>query len=433
MNISGSLKCLLIIYSSVVVFTTTLLVITALIPTSLLRNNMGQSIELMTKEGIYPSIGFIPWRKVTLDNYTESLMLNTAYFSDSNDPIRSPMLNKRYISTSKNANQIDSLKALYDGKEGQETSYERYWHGYLIYLRPLLVFFPYSTIRLFLQALVCALCIYLLFLLYKKSGLKSSFIFFFAFLSIDFFYLGISMQFSNIFILAFAISIFIARKKSINTCHTLCIFFAAGSMTSIFDLLTVPVISVCLPMLVIMIIHKVFDLKILATALAAWFVGYISIWSTKWILALPYASSSISSALATIATRTQEKADAGYSIFAAMKLNILQLIGYSKESRILFVVIALFAIAIALLLGMKKIINIPKIRAYLLVLLIPYSWYIFAANHSYIHVWFTYRAQLTSVITLMLIYAEIVNFDKLRSMIGNRLWFTQSTLKESDN
>ncbi len=421
MNISKSWKCFLIVYLSVAALTISLLLISTLIPTSFLKKNVGQSIELITREGIYPSIGFMPWRKAILDNYTESLMLNTAYYSDSKDPIRSLMLNKRYIATSKNANQLDSLKALFDGKIGQETSYERYWHGYLIYLRPLLIVFPYTTIRLILQVIVYGLFTYLLFLVSRHSGLKSLVIFILAFLSIDFFYVGVSMQFSNIFILALATSIYFARSKNINITHVICVLFAAGSLTSVVDLLTIPVMSFCLPIVVIMVIHRLFDLKFLTVALTAWSVGYVAIWSTKWILALPYASSSISSALSTISSRTQEAADANFSVLAAIKLNILQLIGYSRESKILFVVILLLTLITTLILGVRKKICFTKIRAYLFILSIPYLWYVFAANHSYIHVWFTYRAQLTSVLMLLFIYAEIIDLGKLRNIAKQEL------------
>lgn len=41
--------------------------------------------------------------------------------------------------------------------------------------------------------------------------------------------------------------------------------------------------------------------------------------------------------------------------------------------------------------------------------LLPYVWYILAANHSYQHSWFTYRSQLTTVLCLTLVFAGLLH------------------------
>lgn len=73
---------------------------------------------------------------------------------------------------------------------------------------------------------------------------------------------------------------------------------------------------------------------------------------------------------------------------------------------ILAVLFLLFAIWF--LYRKKKIEEVSKIL--LLIALIPYIRYLVMSNHSYSHYWFTFRAQISSVMALLL--AVAVNLDK---------------------
>src|SRR5690554_34083 len=84
-----------ITYTILFVIFIALLYITALIPNSALQKNVSKSAAVLMEEGTYPSFG-VPWRKIVLDNYTDPIMLNTAYSLDSSKPFESMLQNKRY-------------------------------------------------------------------------------------------------------------------------------------------------------------------------------------------------------------------------------------------------------------------------------------------------------------------------------------------------
>ena len=42
---------------------------------------------------------------------------------------------------------------------------------------------------------------------------------------------------------------------------------------------------------------------------------------------------------------------------------------------------------------------------FLLIVLMPYVWYLLLANHSYLHWWFTYRLQAVAILGLLLAIA----------------------------
>src|SRR3990167_4386513 len=115
------------------------IILVCLIPSSLLKNNIGASLVTLKAEGTYPTAGF-PLRPIVLDNFTDPVMLNTAYSVDSKQPFRSALTNIRHAATQDEINQIINLEGLYNNQAKVTFGYERYWHGYLVFLRPMLVF-----------------------------------------------------------------------------------------------------------------------------------------------------------------------------------------------------------------------------------------------------------------------------------------------------
>ena len=78
---------------------------------------------------------------------------------------------------------------------------------------------------------------------------------------------------------------------------------------------------------------------------------------------------------------------------------------------------AFFAsLAVFIVLAVRRFDSRGWTRAALLlvVMLLPYAWYFAAANHSYLHWWFTYRAQGVSVCALLLAVAALIGPRKAK-------------------
>lgn len=387
------------------------LVLTCSIPSSFLKNNIGKSLKTLKNEGIYPNFGF-PFRQIILDNFTDSLMLNTAYSVDSNHPLKSALLNYRYEGKDDAMNQISNLEKLYLNKEIKKVGYERYWHGYLIYLRPLLIFFSYSQIRIILTLMLYFLFITFFYLSWEKLGKWTILSFTLGLIAVDFFYLGWSLQFSNVFLIGLlgAIYLFLTYKPRQNLTI---LFFIMGGLTSFFDLLTAPLITLGIPLITAIRLEKKNKLAVVYYLLS-WLIGYSILWVSKWIIVqLLFAPSAVITAINRVAYRSFYKPNANFSYLKVIKLNLFQLIGYNPINKIIILSSLIFFLFFFLIYFKFRKEKLKNITIWILIATIPYLWYLIAANHSYIHVWYTYRNQLMSVVSLFLAAGEFINWPKI--------------------
>jgi hypothetical protein len=407
-------------YCALVILFLLLVTVSCLIPSSALKNNIGKTIPTLKSEGIYPSVG-ISWRKITLDNFTESLMINTAFSVESHDALKSALVNVRYDGKTNNSDQISNLEKLYKNKDIQPVGYERYWHGYLFYLRPLLVIFPYSVIRIILSVALYGLTILFSVLAWKKLGKKTTIAFLLGLLVVDFFFIGKSMQFSDVFLVGLIASIYILlnSQKKINL---YLVFFVTGAFTSFVDLLTAPLVSLGMILIVTYKLKKT-SVKDLFLYSLIWSIGYIVLWASKWIIVEGlFTHGAITTAFNEITDRTVHKPDPNFSHFNAVRLNVLQLQGYDKRNKIVWLISA-----ILLFIPFIRYFTFPskKIKEllslfvpWIFIAAIPYGWYLMAANHSYLHVWYTYRDQFMTVVAVFVIIMEFFNWGKLEKDIG---------------
>jgi len=384
------------------------MVLVHLIPSSLLKSNIGKSVATLKKEGTYPSFG-LPFRKIVQDNFTDALMLNIAYSADNNTAFKSALLNYRHLSKKGSLEQIKDLESVYLEKSVRTVGYERYWHGYLVFLRPLLVIFSYSQIRLLLFFCLFSLLAVFLRLAQKKLPLSFMLAFLLGLLLVDFFYVGMSLQFASVFLIGLVSSIYLLKYYSKKT-DLYFFFFVVGGLTCFFDLLSAPMVAFGMPLLVAVNLRKPKFWQIVFYGVF-WSLGYLSLWAGKWVIVqLFFSPDAISRALNQILDRTASAPDAQFSRLRALQLNFFQLVGYDKSNKIA----ALIGTAAYFLLWLKNATFSPlrfrKALVFIIIGLIPYLWYLVTASHAYLHVWFTYRNQFLAVVAFML--ASFVFFEE---------------------
>ena len=170
----------------IIIFITTL-TISSTFSSKNIYENVKESSEVLLKEGNRKLI-YIPYRQIEMqfDNYTDALMINTAYSIDSKTPLYSAFVaRKNYIpevttnvfedavgelkSSSKYQyhNEVGELNDLVNGENAESFEYARYWHGYLTVLRPLLLIFNLTQLRVILTVLLIILSTILLIALYN--------------------------------------------------------------------------------------------------------------------------------------------------------------------------------------------------------------------------------------------------------------------------
>lgn len=251
------------------------LYVTSLIPASVLKSKVSESAEILLEQGnnyIVPIVNKNMYIK--FDNYTDALMINTAYSIDSKNPLTSSLVcRKNYIpgttkieyqdtvSELKSASkysELDQVGELNDTVRGEiEESFEyaRYWHGYLVPLRILLCIFNINEIRILFILLFLVLITTLMVLITKKINIYAMLVFLVALTSVEYFYIGISLQGSSIFFIAMIASIIlIYRYNKIKDFPLL--FLVVGSLTSFFDFLTVPLLTLGIPFAIFFLIKR---------------------------------------------------------------------------------------------------------------------------------------------------------------------------------
>ena len=141
---------------------TFLLILVYKIPTDRIQENVRKSaLEIIQKEGLVPEITHIATSY--LDNWTDSIMLGEAAHPNNNTPAFDAMQAAHYESDEYPDQSLVNWAT--NGTYLRDRTYARYWHGYLIWLKPLLTVMDFGRIRILngicqtlMTALVCVCC-----------------------------------------------------------------------------------------------------------------------------------------------------------------------------------------------------------------------------------------------------------------------------------
>ena len=163
--------------------------------------------------------------------------------------------------------------------------------------------------------------------------------------------------------------------------------------TSFLDLLTYPLVSFAVPMTFYLLLERNRSnlkdnvMKFILFGLT-WSIGYVGMWASKWVISSILLNENIVAySLNKLLFRTSNVE------FARMDAILMNLSVYRHKSYL--IIFALIAIYYAKrFIDLKERISLGNLKGalpFLLVAMLPFVWYLFASNHSYIHFWFTYR------------------------------------------
>ena len=148
------------------------------LPGEPVRDHVYDSAVKIAGEGLYPE--YLNFKLFQMDNYTDTIMLTEAASADEAPPLTAMMTNTAY--------NVDNFETLADDLQwyierdwatgAQRTdapalvpfSYARYWHGYLIWLRPLLLVTDITGVRVVQYLVLAALFAAVAVLLRRRCG-----------------------------------------------------------------------------------------------------------------------------------------------------------------------------------------------------------------------------------------------------------------------
>ena len=353
------------------------------LPVEPMQNNVRESCEIFQSEGSYNQLVAGQYDS-QLDNFTDALMLIEAAFESDHSPMVAAVLNER-PSIPTETSTIGDLHAFYcDNVNLFDTlTYGRYWHGYEVFLKPLLCIFNYGQIR----SIICCVEIGLVFcavglLVYRKSAkyllpLAAMWIY------LNPVALFMSLQFSNMFILtlvSFIVILTFEKRYALDRELWIIHFFVIGCLTSYFDFLTYPLITLGIP-IAYLLSKYCFCLKDSIISLiknsVAWGAGYAGFWAAKWIGGSIISGTNIlTDAVKAVDNRISHVAVGGAVSFCDV---VRQNYNVNGSFIMMTLIISVVIVICALLMKFKLE---PKSITILLIGLLPLGWY---AAVSYTH------------------------------------------------
>ena len=409
------LKLVAIIFISIIVGYL-LLVGVYCIPTQEIDKNLKESLKILDNEGSYPEkiSGYYDSR---LDNWTDSIMLLTAVHENDSPAYVSAALNARSSVSEKKPYEVYIQIYKEKSKDNlQTTTYGRYWHGYLVLLKPLLYFFNLGEIRYLNICVQMLLFSAIVMLLTAKKKVIYIIPILLGWLFINPISTMLSLQFTTITMLVFIqfiIFLLMDEKYKNNSFLVAVHFLLAGILTSYMDLLTFPLLTLALPLAfwvaldckngILKNVFRVVKYSII------WGIGYGGMWAGKWTLGSVVSGTNILKEAAD-----QAAFRSGYSAadgdFTYGKL-IEKVFNASNDVIIYGAIIALIAMVVWGCYKKTIHFNLGLAISYAIIFLMPFVWYAALGNHSYWHFWFTFRELVICLYAVLMFGAVSVNKD----------------------
>ena len=294
-----------------------------------------------------------------------------------------------------------------EGKHFDNKKYGRYWHGSTFLMRYLLLAWSYDSIRMLFYILSSLLILFTLLRMHNKTGTWTAAVTLLAFTMIYGYVMQFSIQIMPVLVLSLAGILLMLDEKRDKMVGC----FVIGSLTAYFDLLTTPLLTIGIPLIAWILVHRE-DKQSLGKSMlemlklaAIWGLAFTLTWGLKWILATLTTDANIwADAMQNVAHRSNYIED--YTRLDAIIINFNLL----STKYILFTAIVMLAL---MAFRFRREGWRPALLL-LLISLVPYLWYFVVANHSYEHFWFTYRLQLVSILALFGAIGCLTDWKKLK-------------------
>jgi len=376
-----------------------------LIPIDKIRENARPSAEILT---LTPR--FL-WYKTkipsgTIDKITDARMLNMASFLGRGDSFRDSLLNPEtyYVWWAPTSLTQSLAKDILD--EGTVFDYPRFWHGYLLLLKPLLVFFDLGEIRIINLIFQAGLLLAILYLMYKRLGFKHCAAFMTAVSFLNPVTSWMCLEYANVINVMLLTMLWVLINKNPDDKY---IFFVIGVVTILFDFITFPLVTLGIPLIAYILLYKrgfKDDIKCVFRNSLLWLFGYAGTWLMKWGLATMLTDQNVIKNGWDNVIHRMYGFEIGDSV-NANDINILKSIQLNLQEFYSIVSLYYFCIFLVIIIGSCLFYRYKiKVTYEVLVLLgiglMPFVWYSVLVNHSVIHAYlFAHKILVVSVYAVL--------------------------------
>lgn len=411
------------VFGLLVAFYLTLGLVAYLVPDWMVREHVHKTVYIGDLLNDYPKAILLEdlnqQDSYTLDGFTDGLIVNQALMLRS-EGLKGVLLLPRYQQDKDNqSSSLGALLAVPPEKggwtprmsqrddSGKVVYYGRYWHGSTFVTRLLLSVMTFIGIRWLLYVVSTILLLWCCVKLWYSVGRAVAVAIPFSLLMVNVYVMQFSMQFAPVLIIALATILWMAYHPTMSVWQCGLLLFIAGSLTAYFDLITVPTLSLGLPLVVWIATQRNQDWRqglwsVVSLALW-WLVGYVLTWLAKWGLATLLTDENI---FADAYCEADKWSSGGGSYIGDALTFCL--------GRVRWVCVAIPAVLLLVLAILRPRNGWSQVAQYLLVMLIPFVYYLLMAHPAAHHSWFNYRALATAVAALLMALASMVDWNHLR-------------------
>lgn len=411
------LKCIGVFFITIAALWA-LLVLTSLIPNGKIRTNMFGSAEQYNGAApFYQSAG----RNTVTDNYADVILLNVLWNIKSDDPFVSSLDTKYYDGddgVTDRGENYGLFSAVFEDTP-PNTDYSRYWHGSVIFIRPLMLLGDVRVVKL--AGIIFALLFLIIdcIMLIKRGQKFGAAALVISFAAVQMYNIRLSLEYMPTVLICLGMLPFFVCLEKRGDVPLSVLSVICGTMTAFFDFLTTETLTILIPLIIIMMIRKnegrfegfKRELATSAKCGVSWACAYLCTFLVKWTAASIVTGenkfiAAISSAEVRVNGEAEELSPVMQMIFAPLANISAMFGGYERVSPAniiagLFITAAISAGIFFIFRRGEKGSGKGFVWLMLVLGLVPYLRYIVLNNHSYLHEFFTYRTQAASVLALM--------------------------------
>lgn len=404
------------------------MLVSASIPQEAIAENAKQSAEYFYETPLFQmSAGNL--QNFKKDNYADCISAGIAYHLSGYNPYVAVIRADYNRVAGENVNV--SFYRQMQGEETEVESYSRYWHGSAGLIRILYLFMDIQTVRYIVTTVGIILHMVLIGALVRQKQTVLGILYGISFLLVNGVFALECLEYAFVFLLVPVVSMLLLHPKiGEDPVKVRLTFVGVGVLTAFFDFLTAETLTFTIPFTIYYILmynkkisenDKPKAWKLFLGNGTSWLGGYGGMFLLKWLLvaltlgrdawqtAIMSATERVAGDVSLTLDTTGEKADWGERIQGIITRNLGCLYWGSSDMQIMKVVvitlIVLTVLAVFWYLARKEHVKMPGCGILIAVALIPYVRFLLLSNHSYIHYFFTYRAQMVTVlIILYLIY-----------------------------
>lgn len=430
----------LMVFLIIVIVATTLLTLVAKIPRKYVEKNLkhaaieyfkGINTEFRVMEEEDKDYSYIHL-------YGEEMLFNIIWCLDTNKPLDS-VLEARYYERFENEGGNIKFYNLVQEDLEPNAEYMRYWHGPMIVIKPLLMFFTIDQINILNGVLFYVLTIIFLIILLRNKYYAIAISYIIAFIFAACWYVPYSFEYVFAFHIMLSTSIIAIliehKRKEKRNKNLYMLFWITGILTSLFDFLSAEILTILIPVLIVLSMRiKNGEIKFIKKefgfifkSFALWGFGYCLMFVAKWALtAIVLNINSLEYVVDKVMVRVNGQV-LNYTtpelIWYAVTRNFttLYFVNWIKDKvAILISIPFIILVALIMIIDKKDKTKLKYMCLMSIIAVVPYIRYIVLANHSVRHIFMTFRCQMATIMSIILMFTYCSNKKKLFSQVGKR-------------